>query len=379
MSSPVAQVPSAFVLAGVRTGEPVATAGLSRWADEVAHVTGHLMHKAGEAHVPNRPAGHTLLEGLDYSVHVPYSRSPGAQVIRVEVEIHPSNEIGDSQTITATLPTSAVWIDHGGLDGSRTFYNAPPGRVVPRPIVGWADVSACTVGALDEAVTLACVTSSKGAGIMRATVHEAPLATLAIDAGEPGWDAAATRAGRPVVDGGAASPRGVQRLHHCLDEGRAGYRQHLCLSGVESADTGGHSTTPHWHRVAATLGAIDWFSTGSADPCWYLVVRDLYTGTAGTWSVRVRYRTSDATACELRVYCRGGAITGSAFVGAGAEVSATITLAGTSGAWAWTSPASITMPADGTDGLVRVRFEAKGPGSPELLSIACIALVEDEP
>ncbi|HEX4934129.1 MAG TPA: hypothetical protein VFV33_13160, partial [Gemmatimonadaceae bacterium] len=237
MSTPVTQVQTTFDLSGVRTGQPVSSAGLARLADAFSHVNGYLLHKAGEAFAPKRPAGRTQLEGLDYTLHVPWTKSPGVQVVRVAVELHESVEIGDSQTVTVTLPSGAAWISDGGLDGG-THYNPPIGSTRPREIIGWCDVSAVTE-ALTTVWSVAIVTSAKGAGVYRVTVCEVPLATLAVDADEPGWDAAATRAGRPVIDGGASSPRGTQRLFHLLDLGRAHARQHLCLSGVESADTTG--------------------------------------------------------------------------------------------------------------------------------------------
>lgn len=378
MSTPVIQAPSAFALAAVRTGQPVGVATVSRWAEEIAFLVGHNVHKVGEAYCPLRAAGRTALDGLTFKTYVPYTRSAGAQVIRVGVEIHSSNEVGDSQTITVTLPTGAVWIDHAGLDGSRTFYNPPAGRTSPREIVGWADVSGVTA-ALTDLVTVSTTPSAKGAGIRRATVHESPLSSLAVSSSEPGWDAAAARSSRPIIDGGASSPRGVQRLAHCLDAARASWRQHFTLSGVESADTTGTGSTPHWSREASTEGEIDWLIPGLVtDPTWYLQLRDLYAGAASVWALGVRYRTSDATACELKLYHQGGAITSSAWVGAGAEGSTALTLPGTSGAWAWATAVALSLPVDGTDGLVRLRFRAKGPGAGQLLSIACVDLRENE-
>lgn len=380
MSIVVPQAASAFDFGGVRTGQPVSTATLARLADELAHVTGHLLHKAGEAIVHPRPAGRTTLEGLAHTVWVPYTRSPGAQAIRVLVELHDSEEIGDSQTVTATLPSGASWIDAGGLDGATTLYNPPAGRTCPRELVGWADVSGVTAGTLTDVIQLAVTPSSKSAGVKRATVHEVPLASLAIDATEPGWDSAATRAGRLVVDGGSSSPRGMQRVWHCLDQGRSGFRQHWCLSDIETADATAYGTTPHWSREANTLGTIDWLQSASAtDPCWYLQVRDLYDGAAGAvWKLRSRYRTSNGTTCKLRLYYQGGALASGAWTGAGAESYVDVTLTGTSGTWTWTTGAAVTLPTDGTDGLVRVRFEAQGPGAGQLLALACIDLRENE-
>lgn len=378
MGTPVTQAPSAFLLAAVRTGEPVNVASMSRLAEEGAFLLGHNLHKAGEALCPLRPSGRVQLKGLTFSTYVPYTRSPGAQVIRVCVELHDSNEIGDSQTVSVSLPTGASWIDHGGLDGSRTFYNPPAGRSSPREIVAWADVSGVTA-ALTDVVKVTTTPSSKGAGVRRVSVHESPLSSLAVSASEPGWDAAAARAGRPVIDGGASSPRGTQRLFHCLDAARSSWRQHLTLSGVESANAASAGTTPHWHRESATEGPLDWLQTsGVNDPCWYLQVRDLYAGTSSAWNLRVRYRTSDATDCELKLYHQGGAITSRAWSGAGSEGHTAITLPGTSGSWAWATAVTASLPVDGTDGLVRLRVRAKGPGAGKLLSVACVDLREDE-
>lgn len=378
MSTPVVQAPSAFFLHGVRTGEPVSVATVSRWAEEVAFLTGHNVVKAGEAYCPNRPAGRTELEGLAFTTHVPYTRSAGAQVVRVCVEIHSSEELGESQTVAVTLPSGASWIHHNGLDGSVTLYNPPAGRTAPREVVGWADVSGVTAS-LTHVFSVATTPSSKGAGVRRVSVHEAPLSSLAVSSSEPGLDAAAARASRPVIDGGASSPRGTQRLFHSLDAARAQWRQHFTLSGVESADTTGYSTTPHWSRESSTLGALDWLiPSGVTDPTWYIQLRDLYAGTASPWAFRARYRTSNSTACELKLYHQGGAVSGGAWSGAGAEGSSVLTLPGTSGAWAWATAASASLPVDGTDGLVRLRLEAKGPGAGQLLSLACVDLRENE-
>jgi len=381
MPTPVTQAPSAFSLDAVRTGEPVSVGTVARLAEEIAFLVGHNLVKAGEADAPLRPtgAGRITLVGLSYTLRVPYTRSSGARVIRIAVEIHESNEILDSQAITVTLPTGATWLDAGGLDGTGTFYNPPLGRTTPMEIVGFADVSGVTASMTQE-IAVATTPTSKGAGVRRVTLHECPLSSLAVSASEPGWDAAATRSGRPVIDGGSASPRGMQRLFYVLDQARSAWRQHWLLSGVESADTSTNpSHTPHWCRETATEGNVDWLQVAPVnDPNWYLQVRDLYAGTASAWKLRVRYRTSSATDCELKLYHQGGSLSANSFTGVGAEGNTAVTLTGTSGAWAWTTATAVQLPRDGTNGLVRLRIQAKGPGHPELLSIACVDLREDE-
>lgn len=372
MSTPVPQAASAFALSAVRTGRPVVSGGLARLVDELAFLVGHNVHKCGECHIPARPAGRTVLDGLAHRAQVPWSRSPGVHVVRVTVELHASNELADSQTIAVSLPTGAAWIDDGGLDGTTALYNPPRGRTAPREIVGWCDVSGCTAGSLTDVWQFEVTPTAKGAGLKRATITEVPLAAFEPGTGEPCLDAAAIRSGRLVTDDW------TQRVYVCLDAARAGYRQHWLLSGLESDDATGAATTPHWSREAATSGALDWLATsGSSDPSWYLTPRMLYgAAVSGTWQSRTRYRVSNGTACELTLSAEAGTITAGAWVGAGSGVvTHTITLPGTSGAWAWLDQA-VTLPVDGP--MVRITVAAKGPGVGQLLSLSALGLIENE-
>ena len=369
MSTPVPQAASAFALATVRTGQPVRVGGLERMSAESAFVVGHNLHKTGEAQIPLRPAGRTVLEGLAHRVQVPYVRSEGAQVVRLAVEMHPSDELGGYQTVAVSLPSGASMIDDGDLDGTTQLFNPAGGRTTPRELVAWIDVSGVTAGTLTDVVQLTVTPGAKGAGVRRATVMESPLAAFAVGGSEPVVDGAAVRTGRLVAEAW------TQDVFTVMAAGRAGYRQHWCVSGLESDDVTGASSTPHWSREASTLGAIDWL--GASSPAWYFAPRALYgTATSGSWRARVRYRTSNATACELRLYVEAGDIVAAAWVGAGSGVvTHTVTLPGTSGSWAWLDQA-VTIPVDGP--LVRLYAEAKGPGAGQLLSLGCVALVEAE-
>lgn len=368
MSTNVPQAPSAFPFAGVRVAQPVVSGGLSRLSDDLAFVLGHNLHVCGTASIRDRAAGRTPLKGLGHSVWIPYARSPGARVARLVVELHPGTESDGTQTLTATLPTGATWLDAGGLDGSVVFRNPSPGLTAPSSIVGWIDVSAVDPTALTLACGVSSSPNSKGYGIRRASLVEVPLASLAVDAAEAGWDAAATRPGRLVIDGGASSPRGTQRLFHLLDLGRAAMRQHFAVVDVQSGDVSGASTTPHWCREAATRGAIDWQTNGT--PHWYLSMRSLF-GASVKWKARVLYRTSNAVDCALRFHHDSGNLTSGWSTTTAAHTD--ITLPATSGVWAWVT-ADLTIPHD--DSAVRVWFEATGPGSGQLLSLATLGAVE---
>lgn len=373
MSTPVYPGPQGFDLAHVRVGRAVVSGGLDRLSAELSYLLGHGVHHIGGGTIPQRGSGRTPLVGLAYSVPVAYTRSPGAEALRIGVDIWPSNEIGDSQTVTVTLPTGATWIDAGGLDGSVSHRNPGAGRTATRELVGWADVSGVAVGDLTTWLSVATSPTSKGAGVRRVAVTEVPLASLPVSAGGVGWDAAATRPGRFVVDGGASSPRGMERVWHLLDLARSDYRRHYQLCGVESAATTGGGSTPHWSREVASSGKIDWLA-GSYDPGWYIQTRDLYGAATTPYKLRVRYRTSDATACQLAVTLEDGTIVSDAWSPSAAASPQTLALPGTSGSWEWAS-ADVTAPCGS---LTRVGIDAKGPGHPELLSLACVALIENE-
>lgn len=374
MSTPVPQSPTTFAFAGVRVAQPVVSGGLARLSDELAFLLGHNVHVAGEAVVHDRPAGRSPMKGLAHTVWVPYARSPGAQTIRVTCELHPGSEDDGTQTLTGILPTGASWLPGGagGLDGSVTFRNPAPGLSSPQELVGYADVSALDPTDLTFAIGMASSPNSKGYGIRRLHVAEVPVASLPITAGGAGWDAAATRPGRLVIDGGASSPRGMQRLYHLLDLARSQVRQHLVIADMQSADTNTSSTTPHWHRESSSTGSINFL--GASDPHWYLTPRDLYDGATTKRVLRTRYRVSNGTSCSVGVYLEAGTVVANAWVPTAPATAQTLTLAGTSNAWAWAAK-DVTMPAGA---LIRVWFEATGPGSGQLLAFQSLSLLENE-
>lgn len=371
MTTPVSQSPSPFAFDAVRVGRPVVSGGFARWSSDLAFVLGHCVHVAGTVVVHDRPAGRNALKGLGHTVHVPYARSPGAQVARLVVELHPGAEDDGTQTLTTSLPSGAAWLTGGagGLDGTVVHRNPPPGLSAPSEIVGWIDVSGCDPTSTSLVVSVASSPNSKGYGIRRASLTEVPVSSFDVTSSEAGWDAAATRPGRLVVDGGASSPRGTQRLFHLLDLARTQQRHHLVVGDVETADATGSATTPHWYRETASAGAIAWGINGA--PHWYLTPRVL-AGTTVPFKHRVRYRTSGGVACAAHVYLEAGSLVGGVWTPAAAASAQTLTLPATSGAWAW-AETDVTCPVAP---LVRVWWEATGPGGPGLLSLATLALLE---
>lgn len=379
MTTPVSQVATTFDLGGVRTAQPVVSGGWSRWSEELSFLLGHDLHNAGGAHITARPLGRTSLLGLTYTVRIPYCRSPGAHIVRLVVTLHQSDE-RTSQTIAVTLPTGATWLDAQGLDGTFAFPNSPTGRTNSEEFVGWVDVSGVDETDLALEFAFKCTPAdSKAVGIQRCNVLEVPRAAFPLSATEPVFDAASTRPGRLVVEGGPLVTSGGERVFYELDRARAEMRQHFCFAGVESADATLAAVTPHWNRETASYGAVDWLQQRDVEL--FLRPRKLYRGNVSTaWRLRVRYRSSNATTCGLKLYVEAGTIDPTSFIWVPgvAAVAQTVSLAGTSGAWAW-KDVNVTVPGDASDQIVKVRFEAKGPGAGQLLSLATIGLIEREP
>lgn len=381
MTTPCPQAATAFDFEGVQTARPVVSAGLSRWSEGLAHLLGYNLHAAGGCEIGAPPAGHTGLAGLSYAVSVPYCRSPGAQVVRVSVELQPTDD-DDTQTVTVTLPTGATWLDAQGLDGSVLFPNPPLGRTVGEELSGWVDVTGVTVGSLGLHFTFGTTpTGSKAKGIRRANVVEVPRASLDNTAAEPVLDGASVRPGRLVVAGDSSTTAGAERVFYLLDLARSADRRHVCFAGLESADSNTIGTTPHWARETATYGQLTWqHASGSGDVALFLRARDLHAdGSTTRWKFVFRYRTSNSTACGIKLYAEGGTTDGDfAWVPAAAATAQTISLSGTSGTWTWKT-VDVTMPGDGTNELVKVWFEAKGPGAGKLLAFSVLAPCENEP
>lgn len=382
MTTPVGQISTSFDLSGVRTAQPVVSAGWSRWSEELAFLLGYDLHDAGGAHILARPAGRTSLVGLTYTVRIPYCRSPGAHIVRVGVALGQSDD-GSTQTLLVTLPTGATWLDAQGLDGSFAFPNPPLGRTNSEEFTGWVDVSGVDETDLALEFAFKCTASdSKSVGIQRCSVVESPRAVLSPVATEPVLDGASTRPGRLVVDGGPSSVSGGERAFYLLDRARAEMREHFCIAGVESADVTLAAVTPHWHREANTFGVVQWLETNATDDAeWFLRPRHLYRGGVSTaYKIRVRYRTSNGTLCALKLHTEAGSVdpTSHLWVPGIADVPQTANLPGTSGVWAWADD-DVVIPGDSSDQLVRVWFEAKGPGAGQLLSLATIGLLEQEP
>lgn len=377
MPTPTVNTPTDFELSNVRIGQPVSTGGLLRVSNELGYLIGYNVNKVGETTITKRVTPRTILRGLTYSVPMAYSRSSGCQVVRIGVTLWDQGEqLDDYQNISVTLPTGATWLAANGLDGTRDFYNPAAGRTQEVEYSGWVDVSGVTISDPDTFFLVNGTPTSKGEGIKRVTITECPLAAFDVVSTEPGWDAAATTAGRLVIDGqpsGPGSPRGTDRIFYLIDKARKDFKKHFQICSVESADATGAPNTPHWYRENG-VGIIDFLTNGAHNPGWYMTTRNLYGGTTSPYNFRVRYRTSGATGGDIGLYAQKGTIISNVWTPSVAPSLQILTLPGTSGAWAW-AKIPVNLPIGS---MIKLYFDSAGPGAGQLLSFSNIALVENE-
>lgn len=359
MSNPVSPNPTGFSLVAVQVDNPVGAASVGRLAEECSFHGGYNVHVVGTANVHERTAPRALLANIgNYAIPFAYYRSPGAQVLAVVVCLAAPSiayiPTGDTLTLTVTVPNGATWLAANGLDGSRSFLYPPSNRVAQTEIVGYLDVSGVAPGAPTFVYIRCTSTASSGAisrMISRVQLTEVPLvhSNVSTDPTEPHLEQAWTLHPNRIIDGGADSPRGFQRLAHLMDTYRLGFIKHFQLPGTESATSGDTATTPHWHRsqTASGYGPLEWAynTAGCPDPAWRFTTRDLYGAGAPAqdWDMWVRYKTTSNTLpASLRLLVAG--------VGGAAAVAQDLALPATGGQWAWATR-RVSVPTDGTGGL----------------------------
>lgn len=380
MPTPVNRVPTNFALSGVQVGNPVSSAHLLRWAEECSFNGGFNTQAILAMNLKPRAAARTQLKNLGaYKVPFVYYRSPGARILAVVVSIAPGTvDTGSTVTLAMTLPSGAAWVEANGLDGSVNFRFPPDGRVAQGEVVGYLDVSGVTAStATFGSLNVTLNTGTVSQGILRLTILEVPLASSNVTGvpSEPILEQAWTLSPNRLVDGGPSSPRGLNRLAYLMDQYRSGFRPHIALSSIESTQNTAAATNPHWYREGG-FGALEWQYnvTGAHDPRFHFQVRNLYGVGAGaasqTYTLHVRYKTSGAVGGTLGTYLAG--------VGGTALGVQDTTLGATSNVWTWTSR-TVTVPADGTGGLVQMYFDCNSGGAGNVLQIANITLVDSEP
>ena len=383
MGTPVNPYPSRFDVAAVQTGQIVSSAGTSRIAEVCNFLGGYCLGIVADTALQARAVGRTQVSTLTpWRYPLVYYRHPGAQIMAVVVVLSPGFSATGKCSVSVTLPAGATWLEANGLDGSRNFTWPPTGRVARGEIVGYVDVTGCAVSsALYFSVESTHVTTNGiSEGVLKLTCFEVAQgsANPTGDPSEPFLEAASLYSPNRITDGGASSPRGFARIAGLLDSYRTGFKPTAALIGLESADNTVTATNPHWHRVGAGYGALEWqFATALAfDVKLYGQARNLYAVGVGagtqTRDIHIRYKTTGANAGGLKLFAT--AIGG----GATALAAQTVALAATANVWTWKT-ASVNIPADGAAGLFQCTFTADcGAVAVDPIQFANLSLVDTQ-
>lgn len=375
MQVPVPKRPSPTTLARLIVGNPASGRNARDWISGLAHLTGYVV-------TPVASQAFKLVTTVPQTHYVAYKKRPGVHLLRITVETAAGTADGSRGTLAITAIDSAgaaattTWL--GGahtMDGTQQM---PAMSAVLRDyptLTAWLDVSALTAGSwYDLVCTWTNTATSRGLALMH--VVECPLASgdPLTASTEPGADLTWARARQGITDGSATGPRGMQRLLGQEDVARAQCpRQGIQIEVPED------SATPlSWAVTATAAGTVIPFGMGS-NPIWRIRARALYgTSVANTYSLRLRYKNSDATGapwkCTFRV-----AVTP---VGAGAtNTDFQLTNQTAWGARTTDSGAAamtVSIPASGTGQVCKVSFAAWNDTAAKTTWISQVALAELE-
>lgn len=374
MSTPVSQAPTGFALEQAFAGNPVSSAHLGRLAEEFSFLVGHNVNTIASCSVRQRPSGRTQLGSINPKTYpCAWYRSAGVQIVRVEIDLYPGTT-QQTSTVSVTLPTGAAWKYQGGIDGSTAHVHPLTGTSEVGSLVGYVDVSGCATNTLLYWAIVLTQSSGTGGGLSRVTLTEVPTSIL-IPPTDDVIDQSWTVAGNKLWDGDNTTGYGLTRINLALDQARKYSRKHFCLIGIEGTDTAAVALNGLWY-VDGNGGASfqtlhlqqEYQPVALTSQYWRMQVRNLYSGTAETWKLAVRYRTATATGGTFRLLPAG--------VGGAAASAQDLTLTATSGSWAWVST-DVTIPVDGTDGIVELEFQCKNNQTAgNLIQFAAIDLID---
>ena len=374
MTATVQLAPTAFELESCFVGNAVSTTHLGRYAEEVAHLAGAKVNTIASSIFRRRGAIDARVT-LDPKSHpVAWKRSSGACMVRIELQLLGWNASLSTCNIEVTLPTGAAWHTHSGLDGSIAFVAPPGNSALQFTIVGWVDVTGCSLSTLlywDVAITQA---SGNVSTLSRLSITEVPVDAIdpVGDPTQPALDPASTISGNRIVDGDDSTPVGLARMAYLQDQTRKHFRQHFQLVGIEADPT--LAPTGLWFVPdGSTNGPIDWarpdLSGVTHDPDWHFQLRNLYDGAQSVpFTFAVRYRGVDVDS-NVQVLLEG--------VGGASNTWQTLVLPATVGVWAWAS-VTVYAPTDGTDSIVKVKLRSTNSSATDDLYFSAIALIELE-
>lgn len=284
------------------------------------------------------------------NIVVPYTRSPGAQVVLVEFELAKAaaGDEGASVSVAITPGSGSVSflaVGSNPFDGSsenlndaRTLWNYQTFR-------GFMDVTSLTAGSNTFLLFQATQVGKNSKKFYRIQLTEVPLSETAAGAlpstevaFEPRW----CQAGNAIVDGLTSSAYGTVRMYDQLDQARTAPLQLFSIATEENA------LVSTWAITSTTFVALP-FGTGS-DPQWRFRVPAIYTGAIGAnVTFAVRYYNPTVAATVRAVVTPVG----------GSPQNFDISLPTIGGAGWLEATSTITLPANGTSQEVTITFQAK--------------------
>lgn len=288
----IARQPAPQRLDSLRVRNPISAGHGVTWAQELEFLLGYCTERVGSTWLPNRGAASTAASYV-------YARSPGCRALLVACSLYP-NTPGTHSKVTVTLGGApCTWITAGGggapgrLDGSQDVY-APDGTALRTvPVIGLIDVSAVTVGALQEL-------RFQSDSFSLEYIHAAELPIADADPiGSPTTEVGVLEPDTrdPIVDGTASVGYGLQRLLDQVIDARMAVRRHWNVAAFQDTS----------RSLQATTLAPAWVD--SLTDVLLMRTRRLYaSGTTNAYKLAVIYRTSGvgvAGAVRVRVKVNG--------------------------------------------------------------------------
>jgi hypothetical protein len=354
---------SPIALRGACTGLPVSAMHALGHTNSLARRLGRSVHCVASTSINSAGGGVTTV------TKAAYRRSPGVQVLLVEIELWQSAASNPRAHITASIVggTASRIVNAGSvteLNGSNDSaagaqYSRHRSMGVHRE---WFDVSGLSTGTTYEITVTHNDYASTSSGIRHLTAVEIPMASfdpVGDPANEMGIDPAWTAAGNDLYEGSAtgAGGRGYDRAFDQMDKARTLVRRYVQF--ISREDTSGGALNTNSTSFANLLGGTGTVRTR---------VRRLRASTVkNPQIVYLRYLAQSGGTLRLVVQAVGQAST-----------NVDITLAATAGSFTSLSSTALALPCDGTDQEVDIKLQAKTVSGANPVFISLCALIEAE-
>lgn len=287
MPLPVAHHHSPIPLRSACIGQPVGAMHTLHHVDTLTFLLGRVGHVVGSTSVSAASAGTST------TTKIAYRRSPGAQVLCVEIELRATT--GAYARVTASIvggtapriPDGTDLLGGHLLDGTHDVACDPAYTRHRNAYRCFFDVSGLSTGTTVEVTVNHNDYASLSSGVRRITAVEIPLVSMdpvGDPATEMGIDGAWPSAGNDLVEGDSSSPRGWYRVFDQMVKARTLWRRHVQFAARED-----------------TLGA---FSTNS------LTNVNMLGGGSGAFRTRVRRIRANTVDNPQIVYVRYMAVSG---------------------------------------------------------------------